>query len=280
MEKGAAYIVEVFGGQHTYNSVKQKANKMGLKRYPKFRMSKKEKSFIRANIHLSNKEIAEKLNIPERKVQVYAWNYKLRPSAWENYSKKDENFIRENYTRMSNAEMAKEIERSVDSIHSKLQLLGLKRTAKQRKAIFLRTAPHTLFQKGDLPATTLYDGAITERTDSCGITYKYIRISKANWAMLHVYNWEKKYGPVPQGKILRCKDGNQLNCDPENWELVTRLEHLEMNSGRKDLNDKYIIDNLSRRHPEMKPIVTQFPELIEVKRQQLKLRRTINECTD
>lgn len=280
MEKGAAYIAEVFGGRHTYQSVKQKANKMGLKRYPKFRMSKKQTDFIRANIHLSNKEIADRLNIPERKVQVYAWNYKLRPSAWEYYTAEDEKFIRENYTRMSNAEMAEKLERTTDSIHAKLQQLGLKRTAKQRKEIFIRTAPHTLFQKGHLPQTTLYDGAISERTDKSGITYKYIRISKANWAMLHVYNWEKKYGPVPKGKILRCKDGNQLNCNPDNWELVSRVEHLELNSGRKDLTDKYIIDKLSIRTPELKEKLAQFPELIKVKRQQIKLRRAINECTD
>jgi hypothetical protein len=32
-------------------------------------------------------------------------------------------------------------------------------------------------------------------------------------------------GPIPEGKILCCIDGDSLNCDPSNWELKTRAEH-------------------------------------------------------
>ena len=279
-KQGAEYIVKALGGGLTYNSVKQKANHMGLKRYPKFRMSAKQTDFIRANIHLSNKEIACLLNIPERKVQVYAWNCDLRPRSFDYYTKAEESFIRENYGDLTKSEIAKALGRTTHSIHAKSKAMGLKRTEQQKRALLDRATAATRFKKGDLPASTLYDGAISERTDSNGNTYKHIRIAKAKWQMLHVYNWEKLNGPVPKNKILRSIDGNQLNCDPDNWELVDRAEHLEKNTGRKTLEDRYIISKIAHRQPDLKEKIARFPELIELKRQQIKLRRTIDECTD
>lgn len=278
--KGAAFIVDALDSRYSYSSIKQKANKMGLKRHTKFRMSKEQTDFIRAHVHLSNLEIANRLNVPEKKIQAYCWNYKLREKCFEYYTQKEVDFLCEHYTTMSYAEMAKVLGRTVNSVHAKIKLLGLKRTKKQSKAIMNRATSATRFKPGNLPQTTKYDGAISERTDSSGITYKHIRISKANWQMLHVYNWEKKHGSVQKGMILRCLDGDQLNCDPDNWELVDRAEHLEKNSGRKTLEDRYIISKIAHRQPELKEQIANFPELIEMKRQQIKLRRTIDECND
>ncbi|MEX2693674.1 HNH endonuclease [Rhizobium mongolense] len=38
-------------------------------------------------------------------------------------------------------------------------------------------------------------------------------------------------GPIPEGHVLKCLDGDKTNCDPSNWELISRevLPHL---SGR------------------------------------------------
>lgn len=91
----------------------------------------------------------------------------------------------------------------------------------------------TMFKKGHSPANTLEDGTITVRTSKTGIQYKYIRISSGNWMMLQHYNWIKKYGPIPKGLILACKNTNQLNCDPSNWELITRAENAIRNQNRE-----------------------------------------------
>ena len=97
------------------------------------------------------------------------------------------------------------------------------------------------------------------------------------WKELQIHNWEQIHGPVPKGMVLRCLTDDPLNCDPSNWELITRLENVERNSGRRDLTDKYIIDILSRKMPEIKEEVSSMPELIEMKRAQLKLNRQLNE---
>jgi hypothetical protein len=136
---------------------------------------------------------------------------------------------------------------------------------------------HTFFSKGHLPVNTLYDGAITTRRDKNGHNYKWIRLSKANWRMLQVYNWEKLHGPIPKDRIIVAKDGNSLNCDPENWMLIDRITHLERNSGRQELTDNYVISKLSPRNKQLREIVKQSPELIEMKRNQLKLNRELHE---
>ena len=54
------------------------------------------------------------------------------------------------------------------------------------------------------------------------------------WRAVHILNWEKKNGPMPAGHCLKCLDGNKLNTDPSNWELVPRglLPRLNGKSGR------------------------------------------------
>lgn len=54
---------------------------------------------------------------------------------------------------------------------------------------------------------------------------------------LHKYVWEKHNGPVPPGMVVHHKDGNKLNYDLSNLELMDSTEHHRMhgkeNKGRK-----------------------------------------------
>lgn len=50
----------------------------------------------------------------------------------------------------------------------------------------------------------------------------------------HRWLWEQDNGPVPEGCVLKCLDGDRLNTDPSNWEAVPRglLPRLNGKSGR------------------------------------------------
>lgn len=41
--------------------------------------------------------------------------------------------------------------------------------------------------------------------------------------------WERAFGPIPAGAVVRLVDGNQHNCAPENLRLLTRGEHIRLN---------------------------------------------------
>ena len=36
----------------------------------------------------------------------------------------------------------------------------------------------------------------------------------------HRYLWERQHGPVPEGHVLKCLDGDKTNCDPANWQAI------------------------------------------------------------
>jgi hypothetical protein len=86
------------------------------------------------------------------------------------------------------------------------------------------------FTKGHLPHNTSSDGEIRIRCDKNNTTYKYIRISLGVWKALHVYNWEKVNGPVPEGFIVVFKSSDRMNCDISNLELITRGENMLRNT--------------------------------------------------
>ena len=96
---------------------------------------------------------------------------------------------------------------------------------------YTRSKP-TMFKPGNIPHNTLSDGVITTRHEHSDANntkaYKYIRLAINEWQPLHVYNWVKKFGPVPEGKCVSFIAGN--DCAIENLELITRTENMERNS--------------------------------------------------
>jgi len=88
----------------------------------------------------------------------------------------------------------------------------------------------TQFKKGNLPANTKHDGAISLRHDKTGVKYYYIRIAKAKWVLLHQKIYQDAYGPIPKNHIIVFKDRNPLNVTLDNLECITREENMHRNS--------------------------------------------------
>lgn len=96
---------------------------------------------------------------------------------------------------------------------------------KGKKMPYNENSARHRFKKGQLPHNTKYAGH--ERLSKEG----YIEISvfqtnphtgfERRYVLKHRWLWEQKYGPVPEGMVLKCK-GNRLNTDPSNWELIPR----------------------------------------------------------
>jgi HNH endonuclease len=89
------------------------------------------------------------------------------------------------------------------------------------------SAPRCLqFKKGHSPHNTKFAGH--ERLHEDG--YVYISINETNphtgyerrYVLKHKHLWEQQHGPVPEGMVLKCLDGNTENTDPSNCELISR----------------------------------------------------------
>ncbi len=88
------------------------------------------------------------------------------------------------------------------------------------------------FQKGHIPHNDLgRNGIVRIRKDTkTRAQYKYIRVSRGNWELLQRHNYRKYFGEIPDGHVVRFKNGNTLDCEPENLELITLAENARRNT--------------------------------------------------
>lgn len=104
---------------------------------------------------------------------------------------------------------------------------GMEPANKGKKMPFNPRSAATRFKPGQLPHN--HQGAGHERIDSKD-GYVVMIVDEVNpWTGAatrpvhkHRWLWEQKHGPIPEGFALKCMDGNKLNTDPANWELVPR----------------------------------------------------------
>ena len=60
--------------------------------------------------------------------------------------------------------------------------------------------------------------------------------AKTRFRHKHIVVWEREHGPIPEGHVVSFKDGDRLNCEPDNLELLSRGELGYLNChGVKDL---------------------------------------------
>lgn len=110
--------------------------------------------------------------------------------------------------------------------------------SKGKKLPFNANSAATQFKKGETPHN--YRGPGHESVDEAG--YVWIVIDRPNpytgastWRVQkHRFLWEQKHGPVPEGHVLKCLDGDRSNTDPSNWEAIPMalIPRLAGKSGR------------------------------------------------
>lgn len=74
-------------------------------------------------------------------------------------------------------------------------------------------------------AVKLYKPVGTERLSKDGYLERKIHDGlplQSRWRAVHLLRWEEVNGALPKGHALKCLDGDRLNTDPSNWELVPR----------------------------------------------------------
>lgn len=121
-------------------------------------------------------------------------------------------------------------------------------------------ARRTQFRKGQLPHNTKHLGH--ERINRDG--YTEISVAETNphtgyerrYVHKHVHLWEAANGPVPDGMVLKCLDGNRLNTDPSNWTPIARGVLARLNKGRCRKRPGY-----DEAAPDIKPVLMNMAQL-------------------
>lgn len=85
------------------------------------------------------------------------------------------------------------------------------------------------FKPGTVPPNRLPVGHIRINPDG----YQEIKSAPGmrQWVSLHRWNWKQAHGGYPpKGMALIFRDGDQMNCDIENLECITRAELMGRNA--------------------------------------------------
>ena len=162
--------------------------------------------------HHSTKYIAELLGVSISKVYNTAWDAKVKKSAQY----------------MLTPESGRIIEPSVanqfkpgHTPHNKGKQISAE--------IYEKVAP-TMFKKGNKPHNTKPNGTINIRADTQGRLYQYIKIKDSHWELLQRYVWTQANGEIPPGSVVIFLDGNYLNCELNNLQVISRRENMARNT--------------------------------------------------
>lgn len=139
------------------------------------------------------------------------------------------------------------------------------------------------FKKGQQPLTARPEQQEFLRHDKRGVPYYHVRGGKFHYEYKHLWLWRQANGPIPTGHVVVFKNHDTLDCRLDNLELITNAEHLGRNSGRIELTDQYVARRLSQVgrgqvDRDLAQAVLAVPELLEVKRNQLRLKRLIKQA--
>lgn len=98
---------------------------------------------------------------------------------------------------------------------------------KGKKMPFNPNSAATRFKKGNRTgrANQVYKPVGTERVSKDGYVERKIHDGmplQSRWRMVQHIRWEEHNGPLPEGMVLKSRDGNRQNTDPSNWEVVPR----------------------------------------------------------
>lgn len=93
----------------------------------------------------------------------------------------------------------------------------------------------TQFKAGRQPHNTRPVGYESIRSDG----YVYMKVEgERHMVMKHRYVYEQHHGPVPDGHCVSFRDGNRLNCSPDNLFLISREDNARRTVSRETPEQK------------------------------------------
>jgi hypothetical protein len=169
------------------------------------------------------------------------------------FTKKEDDFLRQNYTKIPAKRMAKMLGRAEGAARQRMKLLGIivppeivekfkqdsrykpgrvaenkgKKWSEFMSKKGMKNSRKTQFKKGAVPPN--WKPPLSERLDKDG----YVLIKPADhqkFMLKHRWLWEQKKGAIPKGMNVAFKDGNKLNIKISNLFLETRKKNMKRNT--------------------------------------------------
>ena len=164
-------------------------------------------------------------------------------------------YLREHYPDGNTAEIAEHLGRTTTAVSSAAFAYGIKKSAefKERQMRDMISSPQSIahrYAKGHKSSfkgekwyelmpeearkkclrTAFKDGNIPHNAYAAGTEIVrdgrvYIKVSGIRTLQLkHRYVWEQHHGKIPEGHIIKFKDGDFMNCDIDNLYIMSRAD--------------------------------------------------------
>jgi hypothetical protein len=250
--------------------------------------------FITKNFdQYSNKELATMLGCSIGHVRARCYAMGMLRMTLEYWTEEQINFLIENYQVIGDKELAeifnnmwsKEKGWTFKHIEKKRLYLKLKRSKEELHQIYLRNLENGRWLNNEIQnrwdhSNLAKDGCIRLWKMSGG---KQIPVIKVNgeWRHWAPYAWELEHGAIPEGHIV-AYIGDPSIIDVSNLELTTRSD-LSRRIGIKNngqLTDNGVAAMLARKDEALRLALRENKPLLELKRQQILLQRSIKQVSD
>tara|TARA_Y100000815_G_C13299449_1_gene484052 strand:+ start:84 stop:929 length:846 start_codon:yes stop_codon:yes gene_type:complete len=261
-------LSDLFPGR-TYMAIKSKANLLGIKKGignhgRKHWTEEEDIQFKQLYPNTPSKELVLIFNCSINSIYNNAFKYGLKKSLEYKKSMVSEAFIAAGKkTLFSNGD------EPVNKGKKRSEWMSLESEEKCSK---------TQFKKGQVPHNHQPIGH--ERVTRDGYTEVKVRDSYGinsvmNFELKHRLLWIEKNGPIPEGYLVAFKDENPSNITIDNLYLLSKKDNLFKNS----ISDTSICKRFLgiTDENEVQFYIDNYPELIELKRRQIKLTRKIKE---
>ena len=238
---------------------------------------------------MTNRELAAALNLGLTATRMKLYEMGMKRMELEYWTSKQVQFLVNNYKLIGDAELAeiysgkwnKKKGWTKKHIEKKRKYLKLKRAKEEIEAIHQRNVDNGRFIicaiKRWKATGQAKEGDIRWWRENRGRFIPRIKI-KGRFINWNRWAWVKYYGSIPEGMNVVYKNGIP-SIDKDNLELINDSELARRNSAKSSqgLSDNYVAAMLCYGDPETREKIKKYPEIIEAKRLQLKLRRGIND---
>ncbi len=259
----------------------------------KLEWTSEEDQFLRDNWQqMDNVELAKALGRKLTNTRTRLYQLGMKRMEMEYWTDEMIQFLRENYRRIGDTELAEIFSAkwpknkgwSKKHIEKKRRYLKLKRTKKEREAILQGHVEAGVYVRGNAKMWETRgiakEGEIrywrVGQNDARPVPFIKVDGSFVHYAR---YRYEQLNGPVPDGYNVVFLANDPKNLQDDNLGIVSNEELALRNSklGPGALSFNYVAGMLIRDKELREEIKAKHPELIELKRKQLILNRTINE---
>lgn len=201
----------------------------------------------------SKKEVARLMGRTENSVKLRGSLLGITDSSEERWQPEQIVILDREYATRSMKELVKLIGRTRDSIRRKASQRGLK-----------KTRPTESLQH--------YGDGIVLMTRVAG-KHSFGKLTKR-----HRRLWEEHNGPIPKGYVVKFIDGNPMNAEIENLRCISRSQHAkELLESDTSIARVLAMTRFNRIDRTLSNELVLHPELLDLKRKQLRLRRVVRE---